>query len=216
MSRVNLSLSSKRKTQCENAIFPADYYDIPGLQGYEDLDAVRSCALSSLRQYENNAVNIYVNGGLAIETLTAIQVARMLNIDLNLFQWNRRTGEYLEQKVLWKPGVGMHKDEESEDFSLCDKRHYGMKGKFLYPDILQDQLFDFDWQMEHVKKILMQYQCGAIRLYLSGFTPAYVSVLNAAYEFKIAVVAMHYNCDTENYFPQDMENCKRGIYDRAN
>ena len=207
MSRVNLSLSSKRKTQCENAIFPADYYDIPGLQGYEDLEAVRSCALYSLRPYEHEAVNIYVNAGLAIETLTAIQAAGMLNIDLILFQWNRKTGNYMEQKVLWKPGVGKSKNEETEDFSLCDKRHYGMKGTFLFPDILQDQLFDFDWQMEHVRRILVKYQGRAIRLYLSGFTPAYVSVLNVAYEFKIAVTAMHYNCDTENYFPQDMENC---------
>lgn len=55
------------------------------------------------------------------------------------------------------------------------------------------------------REFLKVWRNKKIRIYLSGLTSAFVSVLNAASQENVSVVWLHYDYDTEDYFPQDMD-----------
>lgn len=203
MECVQLALTEKRKIRGMDAIFPTEYYDIPGLKSFGDVDAVGCHAFSQMSRYKHSSVDLYVNGGMTVETLAAVQAAGRLEIALRLFQWDREQGQYRPQQVRWRPiGVG---HERTEGVCLFNARHAGALEPGIFDPLPKERLFDFEWQEAWARQMLKDRRGKRLSLYLSGYTPAGISVLNAAFDLKISVTAMHYDNVSECYFPQDME-----------
>ena len=83
-----LALTERRRMDCDGYLFPADYYEIPGVEEFQDVEAVRIHALEKLKSCEKKLVDLYLNGGLSIEVLAAIQAAARLDIRLNMWHYD--------------------------------------------------------------------------------------------------------------------------------
>lgn len=199
-SVIQLGLADNGRGRYSSYVFPAEYYDIPGLADFQDIHSVQTHAVKELEPYRNMPVEIYVNSGMTIELLAVIWAADRLNISLRVMHYDRSRGIYIPQQVTWKRSK--FPASEQEAYILCKGRHNGMKGKPLFEPLSEEKMFDFIWQQEHAKKVLSEGKRRTICLYISGLTSLCVSVLNAAHELDLPVVAFHYNYDTEEYFPQ--------------
>ena len=204
MGEIELALTEKRKIRGLKSIFPEDYFDIPGVESYQDIDAVKKYARERLKEYQGKSADIYVNGGMAIETLSVLQEAGKLDISMQLMHYDSKDEIYLAQKVNWKPKVQSGRMER-EMLQLCQGRHV-LQEKPVFTSLLDVQRFDFSWQEEHAEKVLKLYKGKKLEIYLSGLTPVYVSVLNAAYKLDLPVTFLHFDNDTEEYFPQVMDS----------
>lgn len=203
---MRLALTERRKMECDGYLFPSDYYDIPGVEEFQDLEAVREYACEKLSPYRGEAVDLYLNGGLTIETLTAIWAARKLDISLALWHYDREKDRYVRQELKWRPvPAGRGAKEAAEAIYLCRGRHWGSEENCIFDAIPQDRIFDFQWQEEQAEEVLRDYSHKKIAVYVSGLTSAAVSVLNAAAKEQVSVLWMHHDYDREEYFPQSME-----------
>lgn len=201
-----LALTERRQMDCDGYLFPAEYYDIPGLEDFQDLRTVKDYVLEKMKQYQGKAVNVYLNGGMTIETLTVIQAAARLDIQLNLQHYDFEKDAYVCQLLSWRPGArGGEREEEEEELVLCQGRHWGGEKRAVFQVIPADKLFDFHWQEEQAGEVLKTWSGKKLKICVSGLTSAAVSVMNAAARVGVSVVWLHYDYDTEEYFPQDMD-----------
>ncbi len=201
-----LALTERRRMDCDGYLFPADYYEIPDVEEFQDIEAVRNHAFEKLKSYEKEPVDLYLNGGLSVEVLVAIQAAARLDIRLNMWHYDCEREIYFCQPLCWKPiPGGNEKETTEEEIVLCQGRHWGAEKKSVFPEIPAEKLFDFQWQEKKAREFLKVWRNQKIRIYLSGLTSAFVSVLNAASQENVSIVWLHYDYDTEDYFPQDMD-----------
>lgn len=87
-------------------------------------------------------------------------------------------------------------------FELCKGRHQTPANEAIFENIIEDptnisKMNYVAWQKIH------RYE--AIELYVTGITPAVISVLNMAARENITVVLLHYNTKTGEYFSQVVE-----------
>ncbi len=203
---VYLALTEMRRIACDGYIFPEDYYDIPGVEDFQDLKAVKQYSLKKLERYRGEKVDVCLNGGMTVEILTMIQAAAELDIELTLCHYDREKENYAGQKVCWKPVHVRAEDEESpKTVVLCKGRHWSPAEKAVFDMIPAGRLFDFLWQEEQAGKFLREFRDRKLTIYLSGLTSAAVSVLNAARREWVSVTWLHYDYDKEDYFPQYMD-----------
>lgn len=198
-----IALTMLRRMECDGYIFPADYYEIPGVKKFTDIEYARAYAAEQLSSYAGETIDLYVNGGLSIELLVVLQEAARLEITLTAFHFDRGTGEYVPQPVNWHP-VGEQEETAAPELTLCKGRHPGMPENVVFPPVAQEQIFDYAWQEEQAMSVLKAYAGGSAAVYLSGLTPLYLTVLNVAARLNISITFYHYNFDEENYFPQKM------------
>lgn len=203
MKTVKLALTEKRKMNCDAYIFPEEYFDIPGVEEFSDLDAVVQHAAEALEPYENQDVELYVNGGLTSEVLAVIQAAADKNIKVRIMHYDRDRQEYRPQQVVWTKKK--HREiSKSVVLNLCEGRHI-MPGESIFGRIPSEKIMDFSWQEKFAEEYLSTYEDTELRIYLSGLSQLAVSTLNAAGALGLPVVFFHYNYDTEDYFPQNMQ-----------
>lgn len=204
---ARLALTEKRRIDCDGYIFPAEYYDIPGLEDFQDLRSVKDMAFGKLKEYGGQHIDIYLNGGMSIEILAVIQAAAKLDIHIALWEYDCQEKIYVRQEIRWKPADhrGQTGREKGEAVFLCQGRHWNPKQKSVFGLIPAEKIFDFKWQEQQAEEFLEEYRGGAIKIYLSGLTAACISVLNAAYKKDVSVTWLHYNYDMEEYFEQNME-----------
>lgn len=201
MDNIQLILSEKRRILGCEAIFPADYFEIPGLQGFEDLKAVDDYAIQKLQQFKGQTVDVYVNSGLTIESFAVLTAASNLRIRLRMFHYDNLQDNYVPQEVEWGEWP-VEAKLSKEKFALCEKRHLGLPEQSIFEMIPKERLFDYAWQKEQAKLVLQRHAPCQADIYLTGLTALGISALNAAYCLKIPVTVYHYNHDTEDYFPQ--------------
>lgn len=203
---VYLALTKMRRIECDGYIFPEDYYDIPGVNDFQDLKAVKEYSLKKLECFRGEKVDVCLNGGMTVEILAMIQAAAELKIELILWHYDREKEDYVDQKVNWKP---VHvSDEDKEPVAtvvLCKGRHWSQREKAIFDTIPAERIFDFKWQEEQADQCLRDFKGRRIAIYVSGLTSAAVSVLNAAWREQISVTWLHYDYDREDYFPQCMD-----------
>ena len=98
-------------------------------------------------------------------------------------------------------------DSDIERFILCSGRHCVEDNQYptIFEIITVDKIFDFSWQEEQVEKVLKKVMKKQIFVYLTGLTQMILSVLNVAYRLGISIIFLHYDVDTEEYFPQNMD-----------
>lgn len=224
MGNIKIALTEKRKTECDNSIFPKDYYDIPEVNEFQNIFAVRNYAYKVLESYAGQQVDVILNGGLSIEILCVIQVAAKLGISLCVLHYDREKDIYVSQKITWnfvsdnmilneknrqayEKIKKERKDSDIERFILCLGRHCVEDNQYptIFEIITVDKIFDFSWQEEQVEKVLKKVMKKQIFVYLTGLTQMILSVLNVAYRLGISIIFLHYDVDTEEYFPQNMD-----------
>lgn len=88
---------------------------------------------------------------------------------------------------------------------LCKGRHWSSAERAIFDTIPVKRMFDFQWQEEQAGEFLGSFRDKKISIYLSGLTSAVVSVLNVATRENISVTWLHYDYDSETYFPQHMD-----------
>ena len=76
---------------------------------------------------------------------------------------------------------------------------------FHFQDIPDGKHFDFQWQEQQAEASLASFRGQRAEIYLTGLKTLQVSVLNAASRLEIPVTWLHYDYDTEAYFPQNMD-----------
>ena len=203
METVQIGLADNGRGRYSSYIFPEDYYEIPGVNEFQDTQAARSWAVEKLTPYKGQKIDLYVTVGLLIELLAALSAAAELNIEVSAWHYDKFKKIYIPQNVQWK-GTG-HRFDDREDYILCAGRHRGMKGTVIFEQVPDDKLFDFSWQKDHAKAVLSQVSGRTVYLYLSGLSSICISTLNAAYELGLPVVPLHYDYDSEEFFPQELE-----------
>lgn len=207
MSNIQLTLSAKRKIPGLEAVFPSDYFEIPELQNFEDLQAVSNYAILKLKQFRGQAIDVFVNAGLMMESFAILKAASVHHIQLRMFHYDSAHDCYVPQEVKWKD-FSVEGKLTKKSFALCGNRHLGLPEQSVFETISNDRLFDYSWQEEHAKQILEKYAPCCVDIYLTGLTSLGISALNAAYSLGIPVTVYHYNYDTEAYFPQTMNERK--------
>lgn len=207
MKRVVIGLTEKNSADYDSCIFPGDYYDIPNVEQYQDIEKVTYYAWQKVRKYKDCKVDLYVNGGLSVELLTALCVMEHLNIQNKIFHWDRLKNKYLPQEFLWHPVQKIGKPEK--EIYLCRERHYGMEGESIFDTISEEQRFDFKWQEEQAESVLKEFKDNSLKIYVTGLKSLQISTMNAAYKCNIPITWMHYDYDTERYFAQDINRIVR-------
>ncbi len=200
-----ISLVKKNSLESfDSGIFPEEYYDIPGVCEYRDIESVKNYACDKLQIYRNQPVELYINGGMAIELLAALQAAAILEMEITVCHRDFDTGVYYQQPVTWRPGDCAVSASETL-FALCNGRHVTAAKKFVFEKVPTERLFDFKWQEETAMQTLSPYRHKSIKIYLTGLKPLCISTLNVAYRLGISVIWLHYDCDREEYFSQRMD-----------
>lgn len=204
MEMIRVGLTSMRLVECELYLYPAELYDIDGLERYDDLETLYRYAYERLKKYYKKEVGLYINGGLLIEVLTAMLAAENLDIVLHIFHWNRETGVYMEQKIRARMDMEQEREKETVERSLCSKRHFAIKAIPIFEEIPKERVMDFEWMQCQADSQLEQLAGERIKLYASGLTQALISVWNAAKKYSVELEVLHYNIDTEDYFIQKL------------
>ena len=141
---VNLALTTMRKVACEKYIFPDDYFDIPGIKDFEDLETVRTYVVGQMEEYAGENVEIYLNGGMAIEILSVLQAADKLNISMDILHYNKTEGIYIPQKVSWRSRKETD-ERECVMLDLCKGRHGNQGERAVFDMVPEEKLFDFEF-----------------------------------------------------------------------
>ena len=204
MEMIRVGLTRMRPVECELYLYPAELYDIDGLERYDDLETLYRYAYERLKKYYKEEVGLYINGGLLIEVLTAMLAAENLDIVLHIFHWNRETGFYIEQKIRTRIDMEQEQEKETVERSLCGKRHFAIKAIPIFEEIPKERVMDFEWMQCQADSQLEQLAGERIKLYASGLTQALISVWNAAKKYSVELEVLHYNIDTEDYFIQKL------------
>lgn len=200
---VKLALTERRRLECDAYIFPEEYYDIPGVEEFSDLEVVKSYVRKKLEPYAAQSAAIYLNGGLSIELLSCLQIAAELDMNIVVLHYDKNTNQYVPQEVTWKP-VEAENCKEADYLTLCAGRHPKVTEEYIFAEVTEDQVLDFTWQAQQAEQVLSRCKDKHVVIYLTGLTSLYISVLNAAARLGIAITFLHYNYDTEEYFPQEM------------
>lgn len=203
METVKLGLSEIRKIECDGYIFPDDVFKIENLTEYSDVDIIERYALEKMKVYAGKEVQLYLNGKLSTELLAVIKACAKWDIKLTIGHRNSYTGEYHMQEVTWKPAEAS--GNVSQCFELCRGRHDVPPEESLFEQISSDRMFDYEWMENVAEQGLAAYQGEDITVYITGLPSLYISVLNAAERMGISVTCMHYDNDTDEYFPQYMD-----------
>ena len=202
---VRLALTEKRRMNVEGYIFPEDYYDIPGLKNFQDTNAVMRYAERKLTVYAGEDVDLYLNGGMSIETLACVQAAGRLHIHLNILHHDKVRDQYVAQEIRWQPRTAFMDQESVETLGLCQGRHTGLGRKMIYQAIPNERIFDFIWLERKAAASLMEYRGRNVRVCISGLSSAYLSALNVSADLRIRIIWLHYDYSTEDYFPQEID-----------
>lgn len=202
---ARLALTEKRRMDVDGYIFPEDYYDIPELKGFQDAGAVMRHAERKLTVYAGGAVDLYLNGGMSIETLACVQAASRLHIHLNILHHDKVRDQYVIQEIRWRPRSGFMDQEPVETLGLCQGRHAGLAKKMIYETIPNERIFDFIWLEQKAAASLVGYRGRNVRVCISGLSSAYLSALNVAADLGIRIIWLHYDYSTEDYFPQEID-----------
>lgn len=198
-----LGLTELRKIECDSYIFPDDVFKIPELDEYSDVKTIEKFAYDKLMPYAGEDVSVYINGKLSTELLAVLKAADKLQINLTIGHRNNYDGQYMFQKVRWKS-----KDIKTNidyEYSLCEGRHYVPVEESIYTKIPENKIFDFEWMEVEAKAKLEKHANQCIALYITGLPSLYVSVLNVAHKLGISLICMHYDIDTDEYFPQYLD-----------
>ena len=201
---VRLALTEKRRMDVDGYIFPADYYDIPALKDFQDTDAVMRHAENKLSIYVGGEVNLYLNGGMSIETLACVLAAGRLHIQLNILHFDKVQDRYVVQKIRWRPQPLFADTGNAETLGLCRGRHTGPGKRMIYEAIPDNKIFDFAWLEQMAAASLAEYRGRTVKVCISGLSSAYLSALNVAYDLRIRIIWLHYDYSTEDYFPQEI------------
>lgn len=207
MSNKKIGLTRKHWEGLEGYIFPDDVFMIPGMDTFGDFQTIFRCALQKMEQYRGENIDLYISGGLSSELLETVRAAAELNIQCNLYYFDTNTWKYVEvpQKLIWKPQE-KKENQPAVAFSLCANRHDQLNGmESIYEEITEEQMFDFAWMEERAERILMPYRNLHMKLYLTGLSQAYISVLNVAARCGISVTAMIYDYNEEDYAELEMD-----------
>ena len=203
MAVVKLGLSEIRKIECDGYVFPEDVFKIENLTEYSDVAAIERYALEKMKTYAGEEVQLYLNGKLSTELLAVIKACVKLDIKLSIGHRNNYTGEYHMQDVVWKPMETSVNVEKC--FELCRGRHDVPAEESLFEQISAEQMFDYVWMEKVAEQKLIPYKGKNIAVYITGLPSLYISVLNVAGRMGISVTCMHYDNDTDEYFPQYMD-----------
>lgn len=199
---IKIALTKKNPIQCDLYLYPSELYDIEGMEQYDDLKTLHSYAYKRLERYKGKEIGLYINGGLLIEILIAIQVMEELNCLVHVFHWNRETDMYTEQKIRQIEQSELIPSKEVVKRCLCSGRHFDLNIPPIFEKILKNQVMDFEWMQKEADFQLEQLKGKQLSLYMTGLTPAVISVWNAARKYFIPLEVFHYNIDTEEYFSQ--------------
>lgn len=202
---IRVALTEKRRIDVESYIFPEDYYDIPDLKGFQDVEAVEKCAELKLAAYAGGFVDLYLNGGMAIETLACVQAAGRLHIHLNILHHDKIQDQYVAQEIRWRPRTVSMDQESVEIFGLCRGRHAGLGKRMIYEAIPDERIFDYVWLEQRAAEALKAHRGRSVKVCISGLSSAYLSVLNVAADLGIRIIWLHYDYSTENYFLQQID-----------
>lgn len=82
---IKLSLVDTRVVEGTIPLFPADYYEIPNVSCFQDISAAKSWALKQISEFAGQATELYINGGLAIEMLSALWALETLSMSVRVF-----------------------------------------------------------------------------------------------------------------------------------
>lgn len=200
--RVTLGLTSARPVECDFYLYPAQLYNIDGFEEYDDLDTLKRYTHKKLKHLYGREVNLYINGGLLIEILMVILVAEELEMKLHIFHHNRQNGIYCEQEL--KKRTKKSATNEVVERSLCSGRHFELTADPIFHEIPVEKIMDFEWMQQIANEELEKLSGKKLKVYITGFTPAMISVWNAAQKYFIELEVLHYNKDTENYFAQKL------------
>ncbi len=200
---IEIGLSEYRRVPCELYVFPADLFDIPGVDAFDNVTQIEDYAFHRLEKVEDKNWCVYVNNGLSIMLLSVILAAAKLGASLVLKHFDIVSNRYIDRDVKWKPAVSVAGSAE-HSFTLCEARHYGLPEDVIFEEICNEHVMDFSWQECVAEEKLKSYAGKHIRVYITGLTQAFVSVLNVADRYRISITCMHYNYATESYFPQFM------------
>lgn len=199
---IEMALTEGRRMVCDIYVFPADLFDISGLESYADVDSIERFVLETLSNVQDMEWNLYVNGGLAIMLLAVIHVAGKLGAHLNIKHYDRVKAEYVDHELRWQPVSNGNRKKSC--LTLCAARHYGIPEEVIFKEIPSERVMDFEWQEHIASDKLRRYADGHILVYITGLSQALISVLNVLSRYDIAITCMHYDYTSETYFPQSM------------
>ncbi|MCD7882604.1 MAG: hypothetical protein LUI87_02680 [Lachnospiraceae bacterium] len=205
---ARIALVCRSYGEYDDSIFPDDYYRIPGVRCYQDVDAARRYAYERMLTYRGQTVELYVNGGMAVELLLALQAAVKLSIKVIVCHRDNSTHEFCRQQLIWKPvdpddcGAGK---EEGPSLSLCGERHFGMSDTAIFKNVPSECVLDFAWQEKCAREALTPYSHKKVSIAVTGLKPLLISVLNVACDLDIQITWLHYDSDREEYFAQPMD-----------
>lgn len=74
----------------------------------------------------------------------------------------------------------------------------------IFDSLTGDQLFDFGFHSKVIHSKLNDFKDEEISIYVTGFAPVLVSVLNYCRMLHISVVLYHYNATLNKYVPQSV------------
>ncbi len=202
---VRVSLTGKNPIPETTPLFPADYYEIPDISCFQDTGAADRWALKQLSAFAGRQAEFYINGGLAIEMLSALRAMELLAMPVRVFHWDSSRAAYIPQEFCWHPS--QLRPSDTVKFMLCQNRHCMPESRtiFHFQDIPDGKHFDFQWQEQQAEASLASFRGQRAEIYLTGLKTLQVSVLNAASRLEIPVTWLHYDYDTEAYFPQNMD-----------
>ena len=202
---IRVALTDRNSLPGADPIFPANYYDIPGLSGFQDTAAADRWALRQLAGAAGRKADLYINGGPAPELLSALRAMEALSIEVRVFHWDSSREKYVPQPFCWHPAQAS--GEPPVRLTLCRNRHGQQEGRAIFDfDSLPDEKhFDFRWQEQQAEASLAPCRGQRVEITLTGLKSLQVSVLNTAYRLGIPVTWLHYDIDTEAYFPQNMD-----------
>lgn len=89
-------------------------------------------------------------------------------------------------------------------FGLCEGRHEIKDvSTYIFPNNFfqnSTDIFNFSRMQNQIHSILKNQ--SAIKLYVTGFTPALIEVINYCNFNSIKLILMHFDRDTQSYLPQ--------------
>ena len=200
---VEIGLSECRKVPCDCYVFPADLFDVPGVETFDDVEKINAYALVRLSELKDKCWCVYINSGLSIMFLSVILAATKLGATVMVKHYDIKQDVYIERPVYWKSSSKVD-DMAVDCLTLCASRHYGLPETVIFEQIPEDKIMDFSWQEQVADTVLRTYAGKHIKLYITGMTQALVSVLNITEEHHISITCMHYDYASESYFPQRM------------
>lgn len=199
-----LGLSKKRIIECDDYIFPAEYFDIPGIKGFDDFDSVDRYCNEKMNGISDDDITILVNAGLTLELLAAVKSGTLAGKKISVGIYNKSSGVF---EIINSCNALIKDSAEycsKESMLLCNGRHVVDCGKYIYDVISDEDLYRFEFLEEQAYSKLYAYRGECISVYVTGLSQLVICTLKAAARLDINIVWLHYNHDTEEYVKQVM------------